>query len=593
MNAVQQQLLFGSGRLDPMRKRRVAEYGRVSTQHEAQINALENQMQWYEDQRKYHPNWEVVARYVDEGVTGTLVDKRQNFVQMIKDAKAGMFDLIVTREVCRFARNTLHTLELTRKLKEYGVEVYFISDNIWTFDGDGEMRLSIMSTMAQEEARKNSERVRAGQQTSRQNGVLYGNGNIIGYDLDKEHNTYVINPEQAETIHAIYDLYEQGLGQQKIVNELCLRGYKDGAEKVSWSASKISRILRNATYMGYIGYNKSATNNYLDKKRIKNLDEDTYIYVKGDFEPIITEEQWHRCEEIRKDRVKTRKMPNGEERRMCANGAKHLWSRKLRCRCDSSYQRNKWDTLKDGTEVYGYECCRRKANPSKSFVEEHNLAEQNSCDAIGIAQWRLEMMSTLIFKQLWGEQQDAVLRACEMIETAHRQSNRPALQVKADLERKLQKEEAAKLNLSKLLAYGELTQGEYRELKAHTEASIADLKTKLAAQTEEEQPVLNLEKIRKTLQKVVDISGPKVDEVLVDRFVEMVMPVENYHYRWKLNLEKKTDAPKTTELLETQVPPVLDFVIDFAMAKAYREANQMPRQFRKSAWNDLHVQVYV
>ncbi|MDE7089556.1 MAG: recombinase family protein [Prevotella sp.] len=199
------------------RARKVVFYGRVSTEHEAQLAALENQLQWYDDQTKYHTNWTVLRKYIDEGITGTQAKKRPSFMQMIADAKEKQFDLIVTREVCRFARNTVDTLVVTRELKNIGVEVYFVEDNIWTMDGDGELRLSLMATLAQEESRKTSERVRAGQKISRDNGVLYGNGNILGYDRVGE--TYIINEEQAETVRIIYDLYLRGYGFQKIVNE--------------------------------------------------------------------------------------------------------------------------------------------------------------------------------------------------------------------------------------------------------------------------------------------------------------------------------------------------------------------------------------
>lgn len=123
---------------DRNRSRKVAIYGRVSTEHEAQLSALENQLQWYDDQVRYHPNWTVCERYIDEGITGTQAKKRPAFLHMIEDAKNGKFDLIVTREVCRFARNVVDTLVVTRELKGIGVEVFFIDDNIWTMDGDGE-----------------------------------------------------------------------------------------------------------------------------------------------------------------------------------------------------------------------------------------------------------------------------------------------------------------------------------------------------------------------------------------------------------------------------------------------------------------------
>ena len=148
---------------DRNRERLVVYYGRVSSEHEAQLSALENQMQWYDDQTKYHPNWKVVHKYIDEGITGTQAKKRPAFMQMLADAREHKFDLIVTREVCRFARNTVDTLVVTRELKNIGIEVYFVNDNIWTMDGDGELRLSLMATLAQEESRKTSERVRAGQ----------------------------------------------------------------------------------------------------------------------------------------------------------------------------------------------------------------------------------------------------------------------------------------------------------------------------------------------------------------------------------------------------------------------------------------------
>ena len=314
MRTTVRETLFSNIMLDPNRQREMVFYGRVSTQHEAQLVALENQMKWYEDQMKYHPNWNLVERYIDEGITGTLAAKRPEFVRMLEDAKEGRFDLIVTREVCRFARNTVDTLSITRELKNYGVEVYFVSDNIWTMDGDGELRLSIMATLAQEESRKISERVLAGQAISRENGVLYGTGNIIGYD--RIDGKYVINQEQAETIRLIFELYASGMGMTRVANELTARGRLDGAGNKVWNAVKVSRTIRNATYKGYICYNKSRVNNYLEKKRIKNLDEDSFILKKGNFEPIVSEELWDYCNQLRKRKIKEYDLLDGETRRL-------------------------------------------------------------------------------------------------------------------------------------------------------------------------------------------------------------------------------------------------------------------------------------
>ena len=302
---------------DRNRQRSVVFYGRVSTEHEAQLAALENQMQWYEDQAKYHPNWTVLKSYIDRGITGTQAKKRPAFMEMLNDAKYHKFDLIVTREVCRFARNTVDTLVITRQLKEIGVEVYFVEDNIWTMDNDGELRLTIMATLAQEESRKTSERVRAGQKISRDNGVLYGNGNILGYD--RLGDTYVINEDQAETVRIIYDLYLKGNGFNKIVNELVRLKRKDSSGLVRWDATKVSRILHNATYKGYQGYYKSYKNNHLDQKTIVNRDEDTYLYVKGRFTPIISEEVWDKCKALRERKLTLRKTQEGKLERSQAH----------------------------------------------------------------------------------------------------------------------------------------------------------------------------------------------------------------------------------------------------------------------------------
>lgn len=149
------------------KKRIVAIYARVSTEHEAQISALGNQIQYYDNLFEQHPEWELYERYIDEGITGTSVKKRKNFMRMMKDASEGKFDLIVTREVSRFARNTVDTLQQTRILRREGVEVYFTEDNIWTMnDEDGELRLTIMATLAQNESKKTSVRVKAGQMIS-------------------------------------------------------------------------------------------------------------------------------------------------------------------------------------------------------------------------------------------------------------------------------------------------------------------------------------------------------------------------------------------------------------------------------------------
>lgn len=516
-------------------------------------------------------------------------------MQMISDAKRGKFDLIVTREVCRFARNTVDTLQLTRELRNFGVEVFFVSDNIWTMDGDGELRLSIMATMAQEESRKISERVLAGQKISRQNGVLYGSGNIIGYDRDKVNRTYVINEEQAATIRMVFTLYSQGYGEKAIVNELSRLGRKDEHGNVSWSCTKISRILRNATYMGYICYNKSKVNNYLEKKRINNLDETSFVYVKGNFDPIVSEALWHECERIRKSRISSLRLPDGETRRKGARTTKNLWVSKLRCRCGSSYRIFNWRKLKDGTPVFGYQCNMRTVNPTRSFVLEHNMTEQLSCDAISIPEWKLELMAKKIFEKVWGNQNKAILRACKMIEGC--KSGKPTTLISAaPIQSKIEKIKNRKMNYAAMRADGELGREEYQALCKQADDEInrleQDLKS-IAPEPDSAAVSANMKALHDFLEQKLDVRGACLAPELIEQFVEVVTPISDYTYRWKLNTGSKKEKHERADLMAVTGKPVLTFTIDFETAKKYREANKMPHQFRRAAWTDLTVEVYL
>ena len=378
---------------------RVAVYARVSTEHEAQINALENQLEWYKIECSRHSDWEIVEVYVDQGITGTQAQKRPEFLRMMEDARKDKFDLIITREVSRFARNTVDALSYTRQMKAMGVDVLFINDGINTAADDGELRLSLMSSMAQDESRKISERVKAGQKISRERHILYGNGNILGFR--RENGTYVPEPEQAETVRLIVQMYSSGeVGLQKIVAELYRLGRLDAGGHVSWDASKVSRVLHNATYKGYICYNKSHSDGYLTQKRIKNLDESSYIYVKGNFEPLVSEEMWERCQQILASRSARVIDENGKKHKYMRNTPKSVWTAKLRCSCGAGFIQFKWRVNRDGAVIHGFQCYRRTRRPSISYLQEHGLDLSISCQIKAISEWKLDLMAAKVFEHL-------------------------------------------------------------------------------------------------------------------------------------------------------------------------------------------------
>ena len=574
---------------DRNRQRSVVFYGRVSTEHEAQLAALENQMQWYEDQAKYHPNWTVLKSYIDRGITGTQAKKRPAFMEMLNDAKYHKFDLIVTREVCRFARNTVDTLVITRQLKEIGIEVYFVEDNIWTMDNDGELRLTIMATLAQEESRKTSERVRAGQKISRDNGVLYGNGNILGYD--RLGDTYVINEDQAETVRIIYDLYLKGNGFNKIVNELVRLKRKDSSGMVRWDATKVSRILHNATYKGYQGYYKSHKNNHLDQKTIINRDEDTYLYVKGRFTPIISEEVWDRCKALRESKLTLRKTQEGKLERTGTRTSEDIWAKRLICRCGHRMRKDRWHVNKTGL-TYGYKCYNVLNNGSKQTRIDAGLDADKYCDMGTIADWKFDLMLRELLKALNLNNDDLIKKAYNQFENSYTKETKEARELR-DAEAKLRKIRIKLENLTEMRVNGEIDKQEYSSLKAKingemliTEKEIDDIKRVALEEERKATPLVSIDVFRSMAVEDQDFTKPIRHSALVNTMIKKIVPNTSLDFKWYLNLYPKRDDAGDEDYKE-----VVEFTIDYDAAKDFR--NNRGEMLRQNQWKDLTVRVMI
>lgn len=580
---------------DRDRVRKMVFYGRVSTEHEAQLSALENQIQWYDDQAKRHPNWDVLDKYIDEGITGTQAKKRPAFLQMIEDAKAGKFDLIVTREVCRFARNTVDTLVTTRMLKNIGVEVYFVEDNIWTMDGDGELRLTIMATLAQEESRKVSERVKAGQHISREQGVVYGCGNILGYDRNVG-ETYTINEEQAETVRLIYDMYRlQGIGMAKIANELNRMGRLNASGIVKWSSSNVGRVLRNPTYMGYQAYGKSFSNNYLEQKRINNHDASTYLYVKCDFPAIIPEDEWKEVELIRKRKSKVlkEKMDFFQEEvkvRVGVNPTKVIWKRLLRCSCGGTYRRDRWHKNKNKNWSYGYACYKQLNNGSARKMIRLGRDAEGYCDGKSFAEWKLEFMAKEILSSIFTDRKvKAIIQnACDIIENCYQE--RCTLEVDNQaIKREIGKVQAKISNLVDMRTDGDITKEEYRARRDKLNEELTKLQEKLHIKSLSNEPELPLDifAIRETLSEILSFKGPYVSHDIIERFVSRIQVTGVDKFKWIINLSGKEfdeDEDMDSEIKIVKVLPFED-------AKAWRKS--CGDYVRNRQWNDIEVDIRI
>ncbi len=537
--------MFGNY-LDRNRQRTVVFYGRVSTEHEAQLSALENQMQWYDDIAKRFPNWTVINKYIDEGITGTQAKKRPSFMRMIEDANQGKFDLIVTREVCRFARNTVDTLTHTRSLRNKNIEVYFVDDNIWTMDGDGELRLTIMATLAQEESRKVSERVKAGQHISREKNIIYGCGNILGYELKRNidetgkwnsaENTYVIIPEDAETVRQIYDMYESGMGYMKIAQKLTEMHRKNASGIVKWSITNVKQILVNATYKGYHAYNQSRSNNYLEQKRIYNRDRDTFEYKKGKWEPIVSEEQWNKCQLIRTSKKSASVVENGVAKTQSNRISSDVWVKKLRCTCGSKYRKNRYHKSKDGKISYDYICYNQVNNGKASEREKHGLDTAGFCDSKLITEWKMDMMGEIFVNNLWKNRHEDLERVLEYIKQCYKKNINGGYESKnREIDIQIEKIQKRMKNLINMLADEQITKDEYIEMKSEYGKKIDDLnsqKTSNETTKEENSLLADIERIKDWFSIKLDKTMTVLEYAFIDKVVSVIEPKEDGRFIW-------------------------------------------------------------
>ena len=284
---------------------RVTFYARVSTDMDAQLNSLENQVQYYTEFIQSKPNWFFVPGYIDEGISGGTTKKRDDFNRMIADAKAGRFDFIITKEISRFSRSTLDSIQYTQLLLDYNVGVFFQNDNINTLDSDSEFRLVVMSGVAQDEIRKLSERIKFGFRQSIKNGRVLGNDKLYGYD--KKDCVMTINEAEAEIVRTIFDLYaNHGLGIRKISQRLLEMGYTS-REGNAFNTLTIRHMLENPKYKGWYCGNKTQSLDYRTKKKAF-LDESEWImYPDPTIPAIISEELWDRANALYKERSKQMK----------------------------------------------------------------------------------------------------------------------------------------------------------------------------------------------------------------------------------------------------------------------------------------------
>lgn len=314
---------FTAAPINSTKKRRVAAYARVSTDHDEQLTSYEAQVDYYTNYIKGRNDWDFVEVYTDEGITETSTKHREGFKRMVADALSGKIDLIITKSVSRFARNTVDSLTTIRKLKENNIECYFEKENIWTFDGKGELLLTIMSSLAQEESRSISENCTWGQRKRFSDGkVTVPFGHFLGYDRGEDGNL-VVNPEQAKIVQRIYGMFLTGVSPMRIAKTLTAEGIPTPGGKSKWNPGNIRNILTNEKYKGDALLQKTYTVDFLTKKKKVNEGEIQQYYVHNNHEAIIDPETF--------DMVQTLMAARKPGRNRLSSVS--IFSSKLKCGC--------------------------------------------------------------------------------------------------------------------------------------------------------------------------------------------------------------------------------------------------------------------
>ena len=336
-------------------KLRFATYCRVSTDSDEQATSYEAQVEHYTEYIQKNPDWEFAGIYADDGISGTNTKKREEFNRMIDDCNAGNIDMIITKSISRFARNTLDCLKYIRQLKDMNIPVLFEKESINTMDAKGEVLITIMASLAQQESQSLSQNVKMGLQYRYQQGKVQINHNrFLGYKKDADGNL-VIDPEQAETVKRIYREYLEGLSMDKIAAGLERDGILTGAGGKKWHTSTINKILRNEKYIGDALLQKTYTTDFLNKTRVKNNDLVPQYYVEGDHEAIIPKDIYLQVQEELVRRRVGKTSANGKKRNYSCN---HCFSQIVICReCGEMFRRLHWNNR--GVKSIVWRCISR------------------------------------------------------------------------------------------------------------------------------------------------------------------------------------------------------------------------------------------
>ena len=521
---------------------RVTFYARVSTDQDEQLNSLENQVQYYTELIKSKPNWTFVPGYIDEGISGTSTRKRDDFNRMIRDAKAGLFDFIITKEISRFSRSTLDSIKYTQELLEHNVGVFFQNDNINTLDTDSEFRLVIMAGVAQDEVRKLSERLKFGFRQAIKNGHVLGNDKLYGYD--KKDCVLTINEEEAKIVRIIFDLYaNQRLGTRKISQKLLEMGYTS-REGNAFNVLTIRHMLENPKYKGWYCGNKTQNLDYRTKKKAF-LDENEWVmYPDPSIPAIVSEELWDRANTLYKERRK--------EMMTHSSGAsfhnRYPYSCKIICEeHGTTFHRQVLKSEAGDKEVWQCKVYRQRG--------------RKACSAPQIRSEELDRIMADIFTEMMKDK-NAIIDSLITVLT-HVPKEVDFAQMVACVENEISGIKVKKDRLLDLHIAGAITIEEFKERNDALNNKLKEFESQLAAVKQEQAKAgsqdLDIDAIRRELDKELSftdgINTALVATILDRVIVKKESTKEEIHLDIFLKLGHKYEAVYTPQVLPASISP--------------------------------------
>ena len=504
-------------------KRKVAAYCRVSTDNEDQANSFESQQRYFRQYIERNPDWELYEVFADEGISGTNTKKRKEFNRMVACAKNGEFDLIVTKEISRFARNTLDSIFYTRDLKKHGVGVIFLNDNINTLDGDAELRLAIMSSIAQEESRKTSERVKWGQKRQMEQGVVFGRS-MLGYDV-KDGKMY-INQEGAEVVRLIFHKFaEEGKGTHVIARELQEEGIKPMRVK-EWQNTVILRVIRNEKYCGDLVQKKTYTPDFLSHEKKVNRGQEEFVIIKDHHEPIISRELFDKA-----NRMLDEKSLSQEGKSKHSN--RYPFSGKIKCGCCGSSYVARYKTRKNGSRYKSWRCLeaarhgRPHADKAGNQVGCRGLSIRNE-DAIHIMY--LVTRSLQFNKKKMADNLLGIIKSAMAADTAGTDSGKMKLKIKMMGEKRKK--------LIDLYISGQITREEFTAARTKCENELTELQSVIENIREQKEEMEKQQELVTEITEVMDdlINGVEYEDDLYKEILDKMVVNDKDHIDVYLNL---------------------------------------------------------